>query len=254
MPESGWSTSASQSALRLLALDPLQESVHRALMRLYDRQGRRAASLRQYQECVDLLQRELGTEPESETRQLYAEILRRRHIVVTPAAGRPAAPPIFRSAPGRAPSRGTRPFVGRARELDRILAALPAADDERGQVVLVLGETGIGKTRFLEHLGAEAERRGRQIVFAGCHQTEQMLPLRPFVDALRATGLPARRDLLDALTPRCGPSSRVCFPSSPNLGSCSRRRYRIPSGCSRRWPKCSARWPPAGPWPWPSRI
>src|SRR5215831_20660442 len=36
---------AIQTALRLLSLDPLQEVTHRALMRLYARQGRRAAAL-----------------------------------------------------------------------------------------------------------------------------------------------------------------------------------------------------------------
>src|SRR3989442_171800 len=42
---------AIQTALRLLALDPLQEAVHRTLMRLYARQGRRSNALRQYQVC-----------------------------------------------------------------------------------------------------------------------------------------------------------------------------------------------------------
>ena len=44
----------------LLALDPLQEPVHRTLMRLYAQSGRRGAALRQYQACVAALQRELG--------------------------------------------------------------------------------------------------------------------------------------------------------------------------------------------------
>src|SRR5215470_10605955 len=62
---------AIQTALRLLSLDPLQEVTHRALMRLYAREGRRAAALRQYQLCVDVLQRELGVEPEEATKQVY---------------------------------------------------------------------------------------------------------------------------------------------------------------------------------------
>src|SRR5215471_13304130 len=66
---------AIQTALRLLSLDPLQEVTHRALMRLYARQGRRAAALRQYQLCVDVLQRELGVEPEEATKQLYRGLL-----------------------------------------------------------------------------------------------------------------------------------------------------------------------------------
>src|SRR5262249_9703519 len=66
---------AFRPALRLLRLDPLQEVTHRALMRLSARQGRRAASLRQYQQCVDVLRRELGVEPEEATKQVYRELL-----------------------------------------------------------------------------------------------------------------------------------------------------------------------------------
>jgi DNA-binding SARP family transcriptional activator len=47
----GATEAALQTALRLLALDPLQEPVHRSLMRLYVQLGRRAAALRQYQVC-----------------------------------------------------------------------------------------------------------------------------------------------------------------------------------------------------------
>src|SRR6185369_3312384 len=68
---------AIQTAVRLLGLDPLQEGVHRTLMRLYARQGRRGAALKQYQVCVGALQRELGIEPEAETKQLYQDLLRR---------------------------------------------------------------------------------------------------------------------------------------------------------------------------------
>ena len=50
---------AIQTAVRLLGIDPLQEAVHRTLMRLYARQGRRAAALKQYQVCMEVLQREL---------------------------------------------------------------------------------------------------------------------------------------------------------------------------------------------------
>ena len=67
---------AVQTGLRLFALEPAQESVHRAVIRLHLRLGRRGAARRQYQVCLDTLQRELGVEPEAETQQLYQEILR----------------------------------------------------------------------------------------------------------------------------------------------------------------------------------
>src|SRR5438309_5759135 len=90
---------AVQTGLRLLALDPLQEPLHRALMRLYARLGRREAALRQYQLCVDALKRELRTSPEAETNQLYQEILRSRSsrpdraTVAGPVGGDPAPGP-----------------------------------------------------------------------------------------------------------------------------------------------------------------
>ena len=56
---------AVQTGLRLLGLDPLQEPVHRAVMRLYARLGRREAALRQYQLCMDALRRELRTPPKA---------------------------------------------------------------------------------------------------------------------------------------------------------------------------------------------
>ena len=61
-------------AKRLLALDPLRETAHRALMRLYADMGDRALALRQYQACCDVLSAELGVAPETKTRRLREEI------------------------------------------------------------------------------------------------------------------------------------------------------------------------------------
>src|SRR5262245_15807627 len=84
----GSTEAAVQSALRLLALDPLQEPAHRALMQLYVETGRRAAALRQYQLCQSTLRRELRAEPEKETTRLYEEILRGRDLPTpVPIAG-----------------------------------------------------------------------------------------------------------------------------------------------------------------------
>src|SRR5262245_38617043 len=54
---------AIQIALRLIALDPLQESIHRALIRLYMYQDRVGAALDQYRRCRDVLERELDVQP-----------------------------------------------------------------------------------------------------------------------------------------------------------------------------------------------
>jgi ATP/maltotriose-dependent transcriptional regulator MalT/DNA-binding SARP family transcriptional activator len=59
---------------RILAHDPYQEGIHRALMRCYHRLGDRPAAIRQYQTCVRILQAELGLSPAPETEQLYRQI------------------------------------------------------------------------------------------------------------------------------------------------------------------------------------
>ena len=59
------------SARRWLALDPLHEPAHRQLMQLYAWSGQQAAALRQYQECVRLLQHEIEVSPDQATTDLY---------------------------------------------------------------------------------------------------------------------------------------------------------------------------------------
>jgi TolB-like protein/DNA-binding SARP family transcriptional activator len=60
--------------LQLLSLDPLQERVHRALMRLYVAQGRHDAALAQYEKCRRELSSQLGVRPEPETESLARSI------------------------------------------------------------------------------------------------------------------------------------------------------------------------------------
>ncbi len=72
-------------AIRDLALDPLDEVRQRSLMLLYAQDGQISAALRQYQDCVRLLEDELGVEPMPETTDLYEQI-RNKTIAATPAA------------------------------------------------------------------------------------------------------------------------------------------------------------------------
>jgi len=194
---------ATQTGLRLLALDPLQEAAHRALMRLYDRQGRRAAALRQYEMCIGVLQRELHTEPEPATRQLYLEILRRQH------------PRPRRQGIGVIATTET-PFVGRGAEVEQVHRDLTTAAHGRGRVVLVTGEAGIGKSRLVEEIAIEAQRRSWRLLVGRCHRTEQVLPFRPYIDALRASEALWDNEVLQRLAaPRMAELSRLF----PELGS-----------------------------------
>jgi TolB-like protein/Tfp pilus assembly protein PilF len=73
-------------ALRILAVDPVHEPAHRALMELYAAQGRHAAALRQYEQLRETLARELDTRPEPETDALMRRIRDDRRIPARPVA------------------------------------------------------------------------------------------------------------------------------------------------------------------------
>jgi len=62
------------TARRLLAIDPLHEATHRALMRLYAKKGERSLALKQYQSCCNTLAAELGLAPEPETEKIAERI------------------------------------------------------------------------------------------------------------------------------------------------------------------------------------
>src|SRR2546425_10399260 len=158
--KAGTAEPAVQTGLRLLALDPLQEPVHRAVMRLYTRLGRPGAALRQYQPCGDALKRELSTQPEAETTQLYQEILRSRatrpdraevsgpasgdarpapvsDLLSTSTAAQPESPP-----PTNLPA-PTSELIGRAAALAEVTELLGVH-----RLVTLIGAGGIGKTRL----------------------------------------------------------------------------------------------------------
>jgi DNA-binding SARP family transcriptional activator len=65
---------ALHAATELSCAEPLREDVHRLLMRLYTRAGRRVEALRQFDSCAEVLAAELGIEPMPETTLLAADI------------------------------------------------------------------------------------------------------------------------------------------------------------------------------------
>jgi DNA-binding CsgD family transcriptional regulator/tetratricopeptide (TPR) repeat protein len=75
---------------------------------------------------------------------------------------------------------GSVAFVGRERELSRLGVALR----EHVRLVLVVGDAGIGKTRFVGEGLARAAARGFVAVTGGCLPLAMKLPLLPVADAL----------------------------------------------------------------------
>lgn len=76
--------------------------------------------------------------------------------------------------------RGLVPMIGRQRELELMLDRLEQAADGRGQVVLVIGEAGIGKSRLVYEL--EQRLAGRPVLWRACrcspyHTTSALYPV-----------------------------------------------------------------------------
>jgi class 3 adenylate cyclase len=77
-----------------------------------------------------------------------------------------------------------RPLVGRETELRRLGDALARLESGQGQVVLLVGEAGLGKSRLLEELEGRAD--GRVTWVEGqCRSFGARSPFAPFVEILR---------------------------------------------------------------------
>jgi DNA-binding SARP family transcriptional activator len=179
---------AVQLAVRLLALEPFDEAVHRALMRLYGESGRRSAALRQYEECVEILARELGAEPEAETRELYRRLVseRARPVQIPASAGihrrrisrasktRPPSPPIAQM-----------PLIGREADLRWLDTFRRRVGRGQPQLLLLVGEAGIGKSRLVTELATRARRRRAEVLLGRGREGESVLAFAPWIEALR---------------------------------------------------------------------
>ncbi|HEY0140754.1 MAG TPA: BTAD domain-containing putative transcriptional regulator [Thermoanaerobaculia bacterium] len=76
------------TAQRSLRIDPLQETMHRTLMRLYMQSGDLVQALQQFDTCAKVLRRELSVEPEADTKALQQDIVALRKKRTT----QPASP------------------------------------------------------------------------------------------------------------------------------------------------------------------
>ncbi len=113
-----------------------------------------------------------------------------------PAAGRAAvtslptipitAPPSHTPEAARSLA-GTPPeasLVDREEEITRIRAVLESALDGKGELVIVSGEAGIGKSRLVAECGRIFEALGGVYVIGRCLFKEGGMPYHPFVEAV----------------------------------------------------------------------
>jgi DNA-binding SARP family transcriptional activator/tetratricopeptide (TPR) repeat protein len=133
---------------RLSLAEPLREDARRGQMRALARLGRLPEALEVYDQLAGLLEVELATPPQADTQALAATLRRELELA---------------SEAGEAGRSQALPFVGRTAERALLLSLLDQAREGGGNLVVVLGEAGIGKTSLLGELVQAADWRGWHI-------------------------------------------------------------------------------------------
>jgi len=156
--------------------DRFDEAAYRLLMRAHVAAGEPARALLLYERLRDALVNELGTDPAPETRALHLAILRERV---------PKSPSDSNTLRAPAPAPASRSMlVGRDAEMAHITHAWSAATAGRPAVLVVAGESGIGKSRLAAEAVRHVTSTGGTVLQATCYAAERSLFLQPFADAL----------------------------------------------------------------------
>ncbi|MFK4104203.1 BTAD domain-containing putative transcriptional regulator [Streptomyces sp. NPDC019531] len=161
--EEGAVTRSLVLAEEIVGRNPLREVSWCVLLRGLYLVGRAGEALRRFEDVRRLLAEDLGADPGPALRRVHMAILRHETAVLSPAAGaRADAVPAVGTADRTPPSGSPGPLVHGA-ELSRLTRMLAIAREGGTGWAVVSGGAGSGKTRLLEELGAEAERRGFRV-------------------------------------------------------------------------------------------
>ncbi|HEU5149529.1 MAG TPA: BTAD domain-containing putative transcriptional regulator [Iamia sp.] len=178
---------------RRVAEDPHRERSWAQLVEALYRSDRQADALRAYQACRRTLAEDLGVEPGPALRDLERRIL--AHEDLDPAPVPPPRPVGLGggsvpegAGPAPDPGTGGGGLVGRRAEQGLIDRALAGADRGAGSIVVVEGESGIGKSRLAEEAVARAEAAGFATAWATCLDEVGAPPLWPWLDGLARLG------------------------------------------------------------------
>ncbi|WP_181256676.1 ATP-binding protein [Merismopedia glauca] len=211
-------------AQQLLRIDPLNEATYASLMQLHGLSGDRANALQVYYQCMTMLREELGVDPSLTTRNLYQSLLnddeppslqdsyqiqieRQLSIEATEVVAATQMQPESVPSDWRATAlvqpvteqsiplpplppvttNNSLPLVGRDREL-HVLQDWLTATPETGtaEILLLLGEPGIGKTRLLEELATAVRAQNGQVLWGCGFEAEMLRPYGAWIDAIRS--------------------------------------------------------------------
>jgi DNA-binding SARP family transcriptional activator len=191
---------ALRHARALLSLDPLAESSHVTVVQLLAEMGRAREALEQYERCRQILEAELGAKPSADLERLRMKLSSGGGATAAAAPAAPAAP--VSASPAL-------PLVGRATERAALESALAATAGGRGgELLLLVGDPGVGKSRLLEELRRLAGSAGAAVLAGRAFEAELVRPYGAWIEALRSARRPlpaaAPQGDLGALLPELG--------------------------------------------------
>ena len=175
-------------AERLVALDSLCEAHHQLLIRLHAANQDRSSALRAYHQCMRVLRREMGVEPDPATTELFERILKAEAMASRQRTPEPAA------SPGAKPGAQTpkvRALVGRTVEWLLLVSAWQSAREEGPRVVVISGEPGIGKTRLADELYQRCVQQGQACARSRCYAGLGQAAYAPVAEWLRSDAVRA---------------------------------------------------------------
>lgn len=168
------------------------------------RHARRAAGLTQEELAeqsglsvrgISDLERGVRRAPRRETLDLLAEALQlteAERLEWRHARRRPTA----QLEVSMAPVPRTSALVGRGREVERLHEALEHGKSSQGQVVMIAGEPGIGKTSLAEDVAAIARNQDVWVLWGRCHEGDGAPAYWPWLQIIRACVHAAAPDVL----------------------------------------------------------
>jgi DNA-binding SARP family transcriptional activator/tetratricopeptide (TPR) repeat protein len=187
---------AIQWAERWIAQGHVPESAFRSLMVAYRELGDSAKVANTFERCRTTLMDELGVEPSAETTQLFGRLTRHRAPPQKAPAPRGEGEAAFGAAELLGLDRswrtwlfeaGTQTFVGREEQMSALNGMLQAALGGSGQLAMIVGEAGSGKTSLAAAFARQvmANEAGPAVAMGHCDvYTGKGDPYAPFRDVL----------------------------------------------------------------------
>jgi DNA-binding SARP family transcriptional activator/transposase-like protein len=167
--------------LRSIEIDDCQEDVYRQVMFYYHLMENRGKALAIYEVCVQVMDKSLDTTPSDPTQILYQQIL----DGFVPDVDNIYPPSKAKTISGPTPEK--LPFMGRQADYDKLIGLLEQSVSGRGQLAIICGRAGVGKSRLAQEVCAYALQQENVCLLQGESTViGKSLPYQALIQALDA--------------------------------------------------------------------